>query len=143
MQSLLKVTITAAFIFLSATLFAQGNLQFSQVLNYNLSITGGGSVTYAKDNVTLTVPAGKVWKIESGHLSEQITSSSAQYYVPGGYLLLDGSIIAGESSNNYDPKFPIWLSPGTYTLTLQGGTNSSNYYWYGFVSIIEFNVTTP
>lgn len=132
---------TILFVFLSYTASAQGDLQFSQVINYNLFVQANGSVYYDTDEVTLTVPAGKVWKIESGHLSEQITNSNNQYKVPGGYLLLDGSIIAGESSNNYDPKFPIWLSPGTYTITLQGGTNSSNYAWFAFVSIIEFNVT--
>lgn len=139
MKYITSLLFTVLLVLVTNTVSAQGDLQFSQVINYDLFVQANGSTYYGTDEVTLTVPAGKVWKIESGHLSERITNSN-QYHIPGGYLLLDGSIIAGESSNNYDPKFPIWLSPGTYTITLQGGTNSSDYAWTAFVSIIEFNV---
>ena len=46
-----------AFIFFGAQSKAQGNLQFNQVLN--LEITYNSALTY-------TIPAGKVWKIEGG-----------------------------------------------------------------------------
>jgi tRNA A58 N-methylase Trm61 len=43
------------------TLSAQGNLQFNQVVTY----TGTGSGSFSYTSPTWTVPAGKVWKIES------------------------------------------------------------------------------
>ncbi|MEY4126358.1 MAG: hypothetical protein RL737_547, partial [Bacteroidota bacterium] len=39
---------------------AQGNLQFNQVVTYNI-----GGIANQYDNVNFTVPVGKVWKIES------------------------------------------------------------------------------
>ena len=39
---------------------AQGNLQFNQVITYNI-----GGIANNYDNVNFTVPVGKVWKIES------------------------------------------------------------------------------
>ena len=105
----------------SQQVFAQGNLQFNQVINYTL--VGGTAQSF-------TVPAGKVWKIEavSGEntntplvwLRNPANQPVATFYV---------------SSSNHSP-IPYWLSSG-YTGNFYL-TNSSTY--RGSVSIIEFNV---
>lgn len=108
----------------SNTTFAQGNLQFSQVIFYDIPY---GSTQ------SFNVPAGKVWKVESvgassGSCNVWLQNSAAQtigilYYV---------------STSNYQPSFPIWLPSG-----------HSGFFAYNFgscttarayVSIIEFNV---
>ena len=125
---------------ISSASFAQGNLQFNQVK----------LVTTVE-----TVPAGKVWKVESatfqggapicvgagpnsGCGSQNIIYTSYQasmsYLINGasGYIAHGtyGGTAANASSNVIDP-FPIWLPAGT---TLAAGTNMMH------LSVIEFNV---
>lgn len=106
---------------------AQGNLQFNQPI----LIT----------NVLSTVPAGKVWKIES------FTPSSA-YQVHGGNPIAfqitingDNRIVGMPAGLNYNynsgshsaviHSLPIWLPAGS---TLVSGTGVS------MISVIEFNL---
>ncbi|NDB35703.1 MAG: hypothetical protein EB023_10300 [Flavobacteriia bacterium] len=106
---------------------AQGNLQFNQPI----LIT----------NVLSTVPAGKVWKIES------FTPSSA-YQVHGGNPIAfqitingDNRIVGMPAGLNYNynsgshsaviHSLPIWLPAGS---TLVTGTGVS------MISVIEFNL---
>jgi hypothetical protein len=106
---------------------AQGTLQFNRVLMVG--------------NVEQTVPAGKVWKVES------IMYSSAPTPIMGGnqndQLLIDGSALtvrATRSSNGgynavtygvWEQKLPIWLPAAS---RLQTGANVQS------VSVIEFNI---
>jgi hypothetical protein len=107
--------------------FAQGNLQFNQAL----------IVT----NTQLTVPVGKVWKIES-------YTPSSVYTVHGGNPLTHALVINGDSrivglsgglnynynSGSHSPvmhSLPIWLPSGT---TLVSGVGTS------MISVIEFNI---
>jgi hypothetical protein len=123
------------------------NLQFNQVLNYNFSgyvPSASGYQIIQSNNVT--VPIGKVWKVES---------ASCRVVLPGGSgifgsanamtcaMLINSSpasILHGTSHASI--YTPIWLSSGNHTLELlvnnnSGyGGNSSN----GAVSIIEFNI---
>lgn len=102
---------------------AQGNLQFNQVLYLSSST----------DNQTQwTVPAGKVWKIESlgvasTSLNVYINNALAFYYV-GAYSN------SGNSGyyRNADAS-PIWLPAGS----VLGHACSCGNRWF---SIIEFNV---
>ncbi|MDG1428407.1 MAG: hypothetical protein P8H56_09350 [Crocinitomicaceae bacterium] len=97
----------------SSLSFAQGNLQFNQVLV--LDATPAGNL--------VTVPADKVWKIESVALS----NNNAYFQIQWGglnYFVL----------NNSSPyaNLPFWL-PSNESISLVANVNSK-------VSIIEFNV---
>lgn len=120
----MKILILALFSFLGSQLYSQGNLQFNQVLT--------GSATLGTNGVStiLTVPAGKVWKIES-------VNGWADCGSRLGITLNTISTLASTSN------FPIWLKAGdTFRLTvlINPGSGSAcgpmNYYY----SIIEFNI---
>jgi hypothetical protein len=100
---------------------AQNNLQFNAVRYIHLSCTSGCN---SIDSV-ITVPANKVWKIESEFSTGPSTT----------YLYIDNTLI--EYSGSVVPATPIWLPAGTYTFSLNtSGANST-----GFFSVIEFNIT--
>jgi hypothetical protein len=109
----MKKLLFIAICFVSLNLSAQGNLQFNQVLSLDAN-SGGNPVT---------VPAGKVWKIESVAFS----NNNAYFQIQWGgvnYFVL----------NNTTPyaNLPYWLPSGE-AVSLVANVNAK-------VSIIEFNV---
>jgi hypothetical protein len=101
------------FFFTALNLNAQGNLQFNQVLSLDANSAGN----------PVTVPAGKVWKIESVAFS----SNNAYFQIKWGgvnYFVL----------NNTTPyaNLPYWL-PSNESISLVSNVNAK-------VSIIEFNI---
>lgn len=99
----------------------QGNLQFNQVITYNI-----GGIANQYDNINFTVPAGKVWKIEAS----VNWSGNPLYLYPNGAVNY-GINLASSSKTVSD--FPIWLQAG-YTGTFSIYTNRA------LISIIEFNI---
>ena len=110
---------------------AQGNLQFNQIVTVGTT--------------SLTVPAGKVWKVESYTESEvtfNINYSSgcvnSNYHRPlvinnNNYYFF-GNMATASSGANYittGNKLPIWLKPGDQIRTVCSSD---------FASVIEFNV---
>ena len=131
----MKYIYTFLFIAISATSFAQGNLQFNKVVNVS-GVTPGGNVF-----TTVTVPAGKVWKITSStwlNSAGSITSSTyAMTPLCIGPFLLNG----WKTSNGgaYNPvTFPIWLEEGDYDVKHCDAQSASNYTYA--ISGIEFNI---
>ena len=127
-----KILKTIIFLLLvSAGMLAQGNLQFNQVV-------------IVMDQPQ-TVPAGKVWKIES-YQQQQVGISTNMptigcgdlsrprpYFIDNfSYYNIEG---AGNGNSSYSSvaknSFPIWLKAGQSTKTSCAGD---------FLSIIEFNV---
>lgn len=100
---------------------AQGNLQFNQVITYNI-----GGIANNYDNVNFTVPVGKVWKIES---AVNWTGNPLMLY-PNGVMSF-GITLASSSKTVSD--FPIWLNAGYNGLF-------SIYQNRALISIIEFNI---
>lgn len=98
-------------------IYSQGNLQLNQVLT--LSFTSNGN--------NYSVPAGKVWKIESVGLS-----SYASFFT----LTVNGQQIFLKNTNSsYSPEFdsfPFWISGGQ-NVFFSGLTG-------GVASILEFNI---
>lgn len=139
MKHLTTLACSFVLLMLSYTALAQNNLEFSQVINQDISVVANGSTDYITNTITLTVPAGKVWKVESASVSEKYTGSTYSYHSLGGTLMLHNTII-GRQNNNFSNGLPFWLSEGDHDLILQGGTSSSSYSWFGHLSIIEFNV---
>ena len=103
------------------TLNAQGNLQFNQVITYNI-----GGIANNYDNVNFTVPVGKVWKIESA----VNWSGNALMLYPNGVMTY-GINLASSSKTVSD--FPIWLNAGY-------NGQFSIYSHRALISIIEFNI---
>jgi len=112
------------FIFLLATALPIANtlqsqtLQFSQVLMVN---------------TVQTVPANKVWKVESLVLSQNFTNYSISSYYSAYLLINNSSCTVGFSSYQagISTTLPLWLPAGT---SLAAGQNVSS------VSVIEFTV---
>jgi hypothetical protein len=116
---------------------AQGNLQFNQVIR--LSYTGFIASNAAPVSAgSITVPANKVWKIESGSAID-----TKLYTVPFS-LTVDGQLIySGHSSGSSMPFYaspPIWLSAGTYNVSVALVTGF-NYNFVAKISALEFNIT--
>lgn len=142
-----SILITVYLILFTVATFAQGNLQFNQVINQTITTAyGQGYGGLNNETVVVTIPAGKVWKIESAHLSYQ-SSTSTKYYTANtssenSQLVLDGAVIAMDDDSYYVTPGPIWLAAGTHTFILQGYINtSSNYRWNALITAIEFNIT--
>jgi hypothetical protein len=99
---------------------AQGNLQFNQVVIIDLAPSG---------TQNFTVPAGKVWKIEScgtGTTTPGIHLRNMSLV----YLAFFGSSTSGSSVS-----YPFWL-PSNYAGNFQNNSSSQR----SVLSIIEFNV---
>jgi hypothetical protein len=114
-----KIFLLSALVCLFAFSKAQGNLQFNQVIHYVLQ---GGTPQ------NITVPAGKVWKIEAASVPElylnlYLRNASNQ------------NIAIFPFSSSYNQCLPYWL-PGGFT-----GNFFYNYVGYrASVSILEFNI---
>lgn len=142
MHSFLKLLCLLFIVGLSYTANAQNNLEFSRVINQSITVASDGSTSYIKNTITLTVPAGKVWKIEAAGVSEHYQgSANYSFYTRGGTLVIN-DVIIGNQNGNFDGALPYWLAEGSHTLTIQGGTSSNGYDWYGQLSILEFTVVS-
>ena len=118
-----KIKIMRIFILLAACFFvfeskAQGDLQFNQVLNVEFT---------SSVSTTLTVPNGKVWKLENLVMSSLNNYACFTYNGSTYYLRQHNT-----SSSAWD-NFPFWIGSGK-TVTFGAGCAS------GMISIIEFNV---
>lgn len=119
---------------------AQGNLQFNQVIVANLNSTVSSYSTIT--STTITVPAGKVWKIE--HADVWLNNSTRQT-LSGYYSLYIDNIVLHHSkgssgtSNQFAENFPVWLPAGTYTVYISN-EDSSTHNYVGTINAIEFNV---
>ena len=107
----MKYVIALLFALAFSNIDAQ-NLQFSQVLTYNMI-----------NQQEITVPSNKVWKIESA----KYPSGGS---LPGNFLI-NSSVGIGGAGYNAD-QFPIWLKSGdVLRCQFQGGA---------FISILEFSL---
>lgn len=116
---------------LPLTAHSQSNLQFNQIVIVS--------------SVNQTVPAGKVWKLES-YQQEQVSIAymspapscvpldrQRPYYIDNIYYYNIGDLASGGSYIYNVPKnnFPIWLKASQTVRTSCSGD---------FISIIEFNI---
>ena len=117
----------------SSASFAQGNLQFNQVLNITGETPGGNVFT------AVTVPAGKVWKITTATWMEADGDN-----IFGNYLSLCIGEFKLSAITGNDAVFPIWLKEGDHDVKYCSVTQTSGGnglpFRYAF-SGIEFNIT--
>jgi hypothetical protein len=114
------IAVIFCLLFFADRSYAQGNLQFNQVILFTVP---------ANTTVAFTVPAGKVWKIESIGVGGASSTS---------VVLRDGSanMIAYLLGTTNASQLPFWL-PESFSGSFQStGTNP----YRDVVSIIEFNV---
>jgi hypothetical protein len=135
MKKLLLIVIC----FISLQLFAQGNLQFNQVLNVmkstNFSSGTGGGVVISS---SFTVPTGKVWKIEG--LYQGVTFVGAASGSQISYII-DPSANLNLMKSNASENI-LWLPAGTYAIRFSWGCGSASCSGtvYNTVNAIEFNI---
>ncbi len=98
--------------------YAQGNLQFNQVILYDMASGGIQNIT---------VPAGKVWKIESASTAN---GSNAGIQIRNAAAQGIGILSTATTASN----FPVWLPSGFIGSFFNSSAVRS------CVSIIEFNV---
>lgn len=129
------ITAICIVIFIASASFGQGNLQFNQVINVSLgaTTTGTGFSTLG----TITVPAGKVWKVERTSLTQDYLGDFYPVYGSGSRAFIGEYVVWNSSSSYPQQLFPLWLSEGAYNVT--GYTGGTLTYTLA-VSAIEFNV---
>lgn len=123
---------------------AQGNLQFNSVKWYPLTVTQSG-VTYAESITNITVPANKVWKIESAACNVHFSTNNYSSITAGGRIMVDNRVVfeaytTGGSMWTSQTFLPIWLPAGNYTISIKSSTNSGSNTYNGYLSAIEFNI---
>ncbi|MDX2001886.1 MAG: hypothetical protein SFW35_05625 [Chitinophagales bacterium] len=145
----MKLIVSIFFLLVGCSIFAQGELQFNQVKFIELSLSYTTSVVHPKTFQTITVPAGKVWKIESAIASNKDYVNPTDYQIfYGGILTLNDKTIYNGASSGFlvGNVLPIWLPAGTYTLMLSLSCNTCSSGSYpattvvGSISAIEFNI---
>jgi hypothetical protein len=147
----MKKLLSILFILFTLQSFAQGNLQFNQVLTYS------GSINCGQTSPTWTVPAGKVWKIEYRSIvtgnpnydSGNNTSPSGPLFNLNGTKLSDfhhrQNVQPSNSTNlTSDQNLPLWLKAGDqiqFSLDNNILIGCGEYSKYNYaISILEYNI---
>ena len=143
----MKSFLTSLFVCCCISLsIGQGNLQFDHVLYIRPTLSNFGGQSTPEVSTTLTIPTGKVWKLETAWVNRSTSVSTGK--VTEGTMYIDGVSIFDRVTSGAtsmvasNTSLPMWLGPGTYTLTLKGECTScpSSYIYTGLVTGIEFNV---
>ncbi len=138
-----KIILIIAIAVLACTrTFAQGTLQFNRVVDATFY---GAALTLSSPVIgSVTVPAGKVWKIESasgfgGSSASPNAGFGATYSITVGdhnlnYFVNGGSYIV----TNY---CPVWLPAGTYQVKfVSSNNNAGSFAATTAISAIEYNI---
>ena len=133
----MKHLFTFLLVAISATSFAQGNLEFNEVKNLIFDTPTTSSSHY--DFGTITVPAGKVLKIQSTSLFRNGPSDWYPMWGAGNYwVTIANQLVYAENSQSSRRADVFWLEEGTHYVSCY--TNTSVYIKRVAVSAIEFNV---
>jgi len=121
-MKLIKNSLFVFALFITIGVSAQGNLQFNQVILYDIVASGTQNIT---------VPANKVWKIESvshgyiaGSSAMSLRNSAAQPI----------AFFSGSTGTSYTANYPFWM-PSNFSGSFANQTG-----YRATISIIEFNV---
>lgn len=119
MKPFLFVLIVGSFL---GSLRAQGSLQFNDVK----------LLTATSNNTTFTVPANKVWKVETAGVSSSSSSylsisiNGSSYWLTPNWNNVD--------QGRYQLRLPLWLPAGT-VVSLPFSTADTR-----MISVLEFNI---
>lgn len=114
---------------------AQGNLQFNQVVTF----TGTGSGSFSYSSPTWTVPAGKVWKVESASPNVANAPVTRAININAGSSWGSFALMTASQETTISP-FPIWLKAGDQVQLQAAGNCCSTTSFSYAISILEFNV---
>jgi hypothetical protein len=135
----MKKIITIAMLLFSMASYAQGNLQFNQVLTYNGTLTPSQFVS-----TTYTVPTGKIWKIKYvTHLPYTTTQSIYTNNQPVNYgfaLNINSKWQFGENFTEIFLKSGDTIKLGWTNQTAPSGFNAPFANFDYVISIVEFNI---
>lgn len=124
---------------------AQNNLQFNRVFLETVSYTPSSSLNYSYADVTFTVPAGKIWKVETAHGTYKSTSTTNPSYNAYIHVLINDNLVSYYNSNGVTVTgnhLPMWLPAGTYTLRASASASAGSVgVAIGTITGIEFNIT--
>lgn len=121
-------------------LSAQGTLQFNQVMVG--TVQGNTIATGAETNIgTITVPANKVWKVESVSYLYLSGVNWTPLFGSTDYARFgDITVAMNFASGSSSVHFPIWLKEGTYNVYAKKQNQTGGYQVKVAYSAIEFNV---
>lgn len=120
-----------------STGFSSSGLEFNQVINYTLDFATGnidGNVNFGHGVVAnISVPAGKVWKVQSVRLNNRDTARNNAISSSS----LDCFLTMGRTYLDTDPNSePIWFGEGSYEIYgFDCGSNAAL-----SINAVEFNV---
>ena len=126
--------------------YSQGNLQFNRAIAFsnNGTVSSGTVSTFE----TITIPPGKVWKIESVALAGTDSSNTIFQFTAGSgsttkwlYARFNDIIAySGDNLGNQNNLLPIWLNSGTYLFKISSAYSNSSGGVLASYSAIEFNI---
>jgi len=134
----MKKIITIAMLLLSIASYAQGNLQFNQVLTYTGTLTPSQFVS-----TTYTVPTGKLWKIKFVNkllYNTVNTINGVQYQFNGFALNINNKWLFGENFNEIFLKSGDTIKLGWANQSASSGYNAPFANFDYVISIVEFNI---
>jgi hypothetical protein len=133
--SLRNTLCIALFSVLGSLLYSQGNLQFNQVLTFtgSIGVIGPNAVT----SPIQTVPAGKVWKIESvGGLASNQSSGNVRFGIQ-----INTGISIVYWNNLIDQNIcPIWLKTNDNLQFYYHNPSTNAQTCSYIISVVEFNI---
>lgn len=128
------ITLTALVFAFITTASAQGNLQFNQVTTGSFTAI---NLPYVSTTIgTITVPAGKVWKIESTNYTYVQGSNTWPIGSNSYVVMIDDHMAYCQSSGQPQHYLPLWLPAGTYNVTALAWDVDVTFSY----SAIEFNI---
>jgi hypothetical protein len=118
----------------------------AKFLQIELVIPINAQPNLVRKDTMITVPANKVWKIESVSVGDSTNAPVIQHGGYGAVYLNNKNIYSSQINqiNTFD-NFPIWLPTGVYRLRFvdhDGTVHAWAIRHYFFVNITEWN-TTP
>ena len=118
-MTIMKKLFFSFLLLLATATFSQGNLQFNQVIMFDLPASG---------TVNITVPVGKVWKIES------VGNGGSSPYTMLRNAAVQNIAQFGAATGTSSTPLPFWLPTGFTGSFLANSINRT------CISILEFNV---
>ena len=134
----MKYIYTFLFAAISATSFAQGNLQYDSTITLGQSITDSWPSSTTTNGPEFTVPVGKTWKITSMFFSAGQSSNAFRVYINS---LPFSNYYSGVSFGNW--KFPLWLKSGDtiqFEYNYIAGSGASPRTEHYLMSALQFNI---
>ncbi len=124
-----KISIILFLLYSFNNCYSQSTLEFNQVIwNTFSGVTG--------TTFTITVPANKVWKIESAGITILSGGNASVLRLEDVEIAHNFYTSTTNTTNSPYNRFPIWLPTGSYVLSVYNISGTAK----AFISAIEYNV---